>query len=150
MLVFAVATAPASAAEFSVTALGGYERLAASDSAKAVFESSGGAIYGGEIAVDLGGGVFAGAGVRTFSKTGERAFVADPAAPVFRLGFPLTIRVTPVYALGGYRFGDERRSLRPYIAGGLGVSFYKERSDVAGVVETTDSSKFSALAMLGL
>lgn len=141
---------PAQGQELSINLLGGYERVLASKSAQAVFETTGGLAYGGEATFGLGDGLFIGAGVRTFSKTGERAFVANATSPAFRLGFPLKVRVTPVYALGGYRFGDEGSLLRPYVAGGLGAAFYRERSEIAGEVETADATKFSALAMAGL
>lgn len=141
---------PAQAAEVRLNGLGGYERLTASDSAKAVFDSTGGVAFGGEITVDLGGGVFVGAGARTFSKEGERAFVADPSSEPFRLGHPLKLRVTPIYALGGYRFGRPESLFHPYISGGLGIALYRERSEIAGLVETLDTSKFTALGALGV
>ncbi len=139
----------ASAQTFSITALGGYERLAASKSAKAVFDGSGGSLYGGELTFDLGTNLYAGAGIRTFAKTGERAFVADANSEPFRLGLPLRLRVTPVYGLVGYRFGGERASLRGYVSGGAGIALYRESSEIAGVEERDELNKFCALGMLG-
>ncbi|HEX6737695.1 MAG TPA: hypothetical protein VF310_05480, partial [Vicinamibacteria bacterium] len=98
--------APAGAKEFAVSLEGGwFDMTGARQSAKAVFDSSGGATFGGTVRLSFGRGAwFAGAGTRYFSHDGERVFVADSSSEVFRLGHPLSARVWPVYALVGYRF----------------------------------------------
>jgi hypothetical protein len=131
LLALALPAAPASAGEFAAELLGGYFALSASQSADAVFGSAGGFTWGGAGRYSFKKGIFVTAGVRTFSKEGERVFVAGPTDPVAGLGFPLRVRITPVSLTAGYRF-RESKTVVPY--GGIGASLtsFSEESSVAG------------------
>jgi opacity protein-like surface antigen len=140
---------PAAAGSFGVEAQGGYHSLSASQSAKAVFDgSTGGATFGGALRYVLYKGFYIGAGARTFSKSGERVYVAAPGGPVAKLGFPLDVRITPIFGTLGYRF-REGRSLVPYLGVGAGVTKFRETSDVAGDVREESRSKSSFQALAG-
>ena len=141
----------AGAGEISLTLDGGYHDLTnSSNSAKAVFGgTSGGPTAGLAAQYGLGESFFVRAGARYFQREGERAFVAAPATPVFRLGHPLTVRIIPAYALIGFRF-LKGSSLRPYVGVGGGVTSYNEESDVAGEIFTSTAAKPSGQAVAGL
>ncbi len=127
----ALVAAPAAAGELAVEAHAGYFQMAAGNSASAVFGSSGGGTFGGAVRYTFWRGAFVTGGARTFSKDGERVFVTNPSSPVQKLGFPLSVRLTPIFLAVGYRLRDGKLVV-PYA--GLGGSFtsYKEESDVAG------------------
>lgn len=149
-LVLALPPAGAAAGSIGVEAQGGYHSLAASNSASAVFDgSSGGGTFGGAVRYVLGNGFYVSAGARTFSKDGERVFVAGPTAPVARLGFPLEVRITPIFGTVGYRFRDGRAFV-PYAGVGGGVTKFRETSDVAGDVRDDRRSKGSFHALAGV
>ena len=151
LLVLAFAGArDASAADISLALDGGYFAMSnARKSAKAVFGGSGGGLTGGaSLTFGLGRSLFVGVAGRYFQKTGERVFVADPDAEVFRLGHPLKIRTIPVYGLLGFRFSPDK-TLVPYVAGGAGITSYREESTVGGITETNSQSKFSGMVALG-
>src|SRR5262245_45894477 len=138
-----LAAAPARAGDVAISLEGGwYDMTGARDSAKAVFDSSGGATFGAGLRLGFGPRWFASVGTHYFSKDGQRAFVADPQSPAFRLGHPLNARVIPVFALGGYRFRADK-TLVPYVAAGLGFTSFRETSTVAELEETHSESKFS-------
>lgn len=147
-LAFILAAKTATAQGAYVTGAGGYERFSASKSAKAVFDTTGGITFGGEVGYVFEGGPYVAIAVRTLSKTGERAFVADANGAPFRLGFPLTLRVTPIYVSGGYRFTGAS-SIAPYVGGGVGIALYRERSDFVGEISTLNTSKLAVLALAG-
>lgn len=142
---------PAGAKEFAVSLEGGwYDMTGARNSAKAVFDSSGGPTFGGTLRLGFGRGAwFVAAGSHYFSREGERAFVASPGSPVFRLGHPLKARVVPVYALAGYRFRADKR-LVPYVAGGPGYTSFRESSVVAEIEEKNEKSTFSGHLAAGV
>jgi opacity protein-like surface antigen len=140
--------APAVAGSFGVEAQGGYHSLSASQSAKAVFGSTGGGTFGGALRYVYKGFYIAG-GARTFSKSGERVYVAAAGGPVAKLGFPLDVRITPIFGTLGYRF-REGRSLVPYLGVGGGVTQFSETSDVTGDVREESRSKSSFQACVGL
>ena len=131
LLALALSTGTASAGEFAAELMGGYFSMTASKSADAIFESSGGFTWGGAGRYSFKKGIFVSAGVRTFSKGGERVFVAGPAGPVARLGFPLSIRITPAYVTAGYRFRDGKLVV-PYAGIGGSLTSFSEESSVAG------------------
>ena len=141
----------AAAVDWAVGVEGGYSQMTnASKSAKAIFNGpSGGGTVGGFIRFGLGRSFFLEAHGRRFQRTGERVFVADAGGQVFRLGHPLTIRLIPVYGVIGYRFGQNSH-FAPYVTVGLGATSYNEKSDVAGLVETSSATKFSGHGALGL
>jgi outer membrane protein with beta-barrel domain len=143
VLVLVSAAARPARADWAVGAEGGYFGMNASKSAKAVFDgASGGGSYGGFLHFGLGPRFFVEAHGRYFSKTGQRVFVADKTSPAFPLGHPLTIRTIPVYGEVGYRYLTGSR-WSPYVAAGAGATSYREESDVVGLVETQNATKFS-------
>jgi hypothetical protein len=138
---FGLSAASGVAGELAAEAQVGYFSMAASKSADAIFDSSSGLTWGAAARYSFDKGIYVNVGVRTFSKDGERVFVAGPADPVARLGFPLSIRVTPWFATAGYRF-RQGELIVPY--GGLGASLtsYREESTVAGLVFDDSRTKF--------
>jgi hypothetical protein len=147
----ALAAAPRpSSADIAVALDGGYFFMTnARKSAEAVFGGSGGGFTGGaELTFGLNRSFFVGAGGRFFQKTGERVFVADADAPVFRLGHPLKIRTIPLYGLLGFRISPDATFV-PYVSGGAGVTLYDEESTVGGITESSSQSKFSGFVALG-
>ncbi len=131
LLVLALAAGPASAGEFAAELGAGYFSMSASKSADAVFDSSDGLAWGGAARYSFKGGIFVSAGARTFSKEGERVFVAGPTDTVARLGFPLSIRITPIFVTAGYRF-REGKMVVPYAGIGGSLTSFTEESSVAG------------------
>lgn len=152
VLAVAAGTASASAQQgsFRLGVEGGYYHWTnAANSAEAVFDgSAGGPVFGGSAEYGFSDTLFARAGVRYFTRTGERAFVAEPGTPVFRLGHDLEVQLVPVYALAGYRFG-RGSSLQPYIGLGGGVISYKEESDIAGEIRSVSKTGGMGLAVGG-
>jgi len=137
------------AADWSVAFEAGYfDMTGASKSANAVFGSSGGFTWGGEVGVSLGEHFFVAAGARYFNKSGERVFVADASGEAFPLGHPLEMKLVPVFVSVGYRFGDGR--LRPYVGAGGGFTSYKEESTVAGISESLSETKASGHVLAGV
>ncbi len=127
----ALAATPVGAGELAVEAHAGYFQMAATNSASAVFGSSGGGTFGGAVRYTFWRGAFVTAGARTFSKDGERVFVANATSPVQKLGFPLRVRLTPAFLAVGYRLRDGKLIV-PYAGVGGSLTSYKEESDVAG------------------
>jgi hypothetical protein len=114
--------------------------MTASNSAKAAFGSSGAFTWGGAGRYVFDKGFYVAAGVRTFSRDGERVFVAAPARPVAGLGFPLSIQVTPIFVTGGYRF-RQGKMIVPYAGAGGSITSYTEESSVAGISYDESASK---------
>jgi hypothetical protein len=145
-----IAPATARAQGLGVFGTGGYFSMAATDSAKAVFDSSGGPTFGGGISYGIGKHFYVEAAVRQFSKEGERVFVASAGSPVFKLGFPLKMRLIPFYGTVGYRFPLGKSAFVPYVGLGGGSTSYREESTVAGLTNTATSSKGSFHGLIGL
>jgi hypothetical protein len=135
-----LSAAPATAGELAAELQGGYFTMTAVDSADAVFDSSGGLTWGGAGRYSFDLGVYVTAGVRTFSKEGERVFVSGPGRPVARLGFPLSMRITPVFATVGYRFRDGNMIV-PYAGLGGSLNLFREESEVAELVYEESKTK---------
>jgi opacity protein-like surface antigen len=142
---------PAAAIDWGIGIEGGYSEMTnAQKSAKAIFDGSkGGGTFGGFLRVGLGQSFFLEAHGRRWERTGERVFVAENNGEVFRLGHPLTIRLTPIYGAIGYRFLSNSH-FAPYVTVGVGATAYKETSDVAGLIETQSTTKVSGHGALGL
>ena len=138
-------------AGFAVDAHVGYSDLTrVKRSAEAVFDgSSGGVVYGGGLRYILRKHFYVGAWARSFSKDGERVFIADATSPVFPLGHPLEIRIVPIQATVGYRLSGVR-GIAPYVGAGGGVTRYHEESVVAGETESTDQTKTSWHLLAGV
>ena len=147
MLLTALAAAPrpADTGELAFEAHAGYLGMAASNSASAVFDSTGAPTFGGAARLTFWRGAFVSIGGRTYSKEGERVFVLTPSSPVQKLGFPLSMRTTPLFVSGGYRL---RRGalVVPYVSAGLAIARYSESSEVTG--ETFDEV-FTKTGFLG-
>jgi hypothetical protein len=150
--------APAAAAQqesggLMLSASGGYFGINSSDTARAVFDKPGGSTYGGELGYVLGEHLYFTLGARSFNRTGQRVFVAEPGGEVFKLGFPLELRMVPAQATVGWRLGRKRLfgiPLTPYLGIGGGVTSYREESTVAGEVRKYSVSKPSGHGLLGL
>ena len=140
---------PSSAGELAVEAHAGYFQMAAENSASALFGSRGGPTFGGAVRYTFWRGAFASAGARTFSKEGERVFVSTPNSPEQKLGFPLSMRITPILLTLGYRFRDGSLIV-PYVGAGASITSYEERSDVAGESFDEDRSKTGFLGVAGV
>jgi hypothetical protein len=142
--------APARAQGFALNGEAGYYSLSsASKSANAVFGSAGGATYGGTLTYAFESGFYLEGGARYFSKTGQRVFLASPSGTVFPLGFPLKIRLLPVFLNIGYRFGG-RGVVVPYVAVGGSLTSFHEESTVAGFTDSQDSTKGGGQVLAGL
>jgi opacity protein-like surface antigen len=133
---------------------GGYFHWNPTESATAVLGSASGFMFGGEVRFAFKNGIYAAAGGRHFSKDGQRVFVAAPGSPVFPLGFPLQVSLTPFDFVAGYRFGGHRwksgARLVPYLGVGLEVASYNESSVVAGETEQSSQTKAGAEFLGGL
>src|SRR5258708_28915907 len=120
--------------------VGYFSRSRASKSANAVFGSAGGATYGGSLSYGFDSGFYLEGGARYFSKTGQRVFVASPSGPVFPLGFPLKMRLVPIFLNIGYRFGG-RGAIVPYLSGGGSVPSFPEEPPVARQLFSSEPTK---------
>ncbi len=145
----AFVAAPAAAGELAIEAQAGYFQMAAENSASAVFDSRGGGTFGGAARYTFWRGAFVSAGARTFSKEGERVFVATPNSPVQKLGFPLKLRLTPMFLAVGYRLRDGKLVV-PYAGLGGSLMSYKEESEVAGESFDEDGAKAGFLGFVGV
>jgi opacity protein-like surface antigen len=138
------------AQEFSIDIEAGYaDMTSASSSAKAVFGSSGAAVFGAGIGYALESGVFFRGGLRRSKREGERVFAVDETSTVFALGHPLEVTLTPIFGTLGYRFVSDG-AMTPYLGLGAGVTRYKETSTVAGITESLDESAFSYRGLGGI
>jgi opacity protein-like surface antigen len=123
---------------------GAYEWFSASDSFKAILDTSGGLFYGGGAQVYFGP-VYVDVGVSRFEKTGERVFVFE--GDVFKLGIPDRITITPIVVTAGYRFPTRDRTV-PYVGGGIGSVKFEETSDFAEDDENV-SERFTSYHVVG-
>jgi hypothetical protein len=146
-----LALAPSStrAGELAIEVHAGYFEMAAENSASALFDSRGGGTFGGALRYTFWRGAFVSAGARTFSREGERVFVAATNSPVQKLGFPLEVTVTPVFLTVGYRLRDGKLIV-PYAGIGGSLSSYKEESEVAGEAFDEDRSKAGFHGLAGV
>ena len=136
---------PAAAGELAVEAQAGYLDMSAQHSAKALFGSSGAATFGGAVRYTLWKGVFVSGGVRTFSKDGERVYLNSPGGLIQKLGFPVSVKLTPILLSAGYRYVHWKWAT-PYASVGAAITSYSEKSDVAG--QSFDDS-FSKTGFVG-
>jgi hypothetical protein len=149
VLALAVCAPAASAGEAFFTIDGGwYDMTNASESARAIFDASGGPVLGFSGEYGLNESFFIRAGARWFQREGERVFVESPGGEVFRLGHPVKVRIIPAYGMVAYRFLVGAK-LRPYIGLGGGVASYHEESDVAGEILESSATKPMGLGVVG-
>jgi hypothetical protein len=137
------------AGELAVEAQVGYFDMAAKDSGRALFGSSGGATFGGAVRYSVWRGAFVSAGLRSFSKDGERVFLLSPGGAIQKLGFPVTVELQPVLLMAGYRLRDGQLIV-PYAALGAAITSYKETSVVAGQSFDSDGSNTGFVAAAGV
>lgn len=143
------AALPSAAGELAVEGQVGYFDMAAKSSAKALFGSSGGVSFGGALRYTVWRGAFVSAGLRTFSKDGERVFLLSPGGAVQSLGFPVSVELRPVLLMAGYRFRNGQL-LVPYAAIGAAITSYSETSTVAGESFDSDGSKTGFVGAAGV
>lgn len=144
-----LAVARAAAGELALEGHAGYFQMAASSTGSALFGSDNGATYGGAARYTFWRGAFVSAGARTFSKDGERVFVSAPGAPVQKLGFPLSMKTTPIFLTAGYRFRNGHMIV-PYLSAGAAFTKYSETSSVAGESFDESVSKTGFTGAVGL
>jgi opacity protein-like surface antigen len=140
---------PPTAARASRVGVRGYAELSyewfnASDSFKAIFDSSGGGLVGGGGQVHIGP-FYVDVGWSRFEKTGERVFVFE--GDVFRLGIPNRITLSPFVVTAGYRLPMRDRMV-PYVGGGVGSVLFEETSDFADADERV-SERFTSYHVVG-
>ena len=145
----ALAALPSAAGELALEVHAGYFQMAAGNSASALFDSSGGGTFGGAGRFTFWRSAYVSAGARAFSKDGERVFVATPNSVVQKLGFPLSVRITPAFLTVGYRFRDGKRIV-PYAGIGGLLAFYKEESEVTGERFDAEGTKTGFAGTAGL
>jgi hypothetical protein len=117
----------------------GARTFTASQSFEAVLGSKSGVIFGAGADVLVGRNLFVSFGVTRFQKDGERVVVAGGEA--FPVGIDTTISVVPIEVSGGWRFADPRRTVIPYLGGGVSWHRYKETSDFATADEDVQFTK---------
>jgi hypothetical protein len=107
----------------------GGRTFTASQSFEAVLGSKSGVIFGAGAEVLVGRNLFVSFGVSRFQKDGERVVVANGEA--FPIGIDTTVSVVPIEVSAGWRFTDPRRTVIPYLGGGVSWHKYKETSEFA-------------------
>jgi opacity protein-like surface antigen len=125
---------------------GSYQWFTASDSFKAILDTSGGFFYGGGAQAYFGP-VYVDVGISNFEKTGQRAFVFE--GEVFRLGVRDLVLMTPLVVTAGYRF-REQNGMVAYLGGGVGSLKFEEVSDGADPNEDVNERFTSYHAVGGL
>ena len=124
----------------------GGTRFAAAQSFDAVLGTHSGIEFGGGVEGVFPSGVFVNLRASRFQKDGGRVFVLNDQ--VFDLGIPTTVRVIPVQVTGGYRFKVGRRTVVPYLGGGVGWFRYSETAEFAEAGEDV-SETFTGYHFLG-
>ena len=117
----------------------GARTFAASQSFDAVLGTHSGPIFGAGAEVLIGRKLFASFAVTRFQKDGERVVVANGQA--FQNGIATTVKIVPIEISGGWRFTAPRRTVIPYLGGGIAWHKYKETSEFAASGEDVDFTK---------
>jgi opacity protein-like surface antigen len=129
----------AHAASWLVRAEGGLRTTSNSpDTSEAIFGDSKGFAFGGGVAWEMNDRFRFGLDYRAGSRSGERAFAVDASAEAFRLGHPLDLDLKTVTLQADVRLS--RSAFEPYAGVGIGSTRWKERSDIAGLIETAEGS----------
>ena len=122
-----------------VSGLAGFQSFTATDSFKAVLDTSSGPVFGGGAGLLFGRSLFVDVMVTRFSADGTRVFVTD-GGEIFDLGIDTRVTVTPIDVSVGWRFagtprlgptGRPRFRAVPFAGGGFGVQQYEETSEFA-------------------
>jgi opacity protein-like surface antigen len=117
----------------------GARTFTASQSFDAVLGSHAGPLFGAGAEAVFGRTLFVSFGVSKFQKDGERVVVAGGEA--FPNGIETTISIVPIEISAGWRFDDGRRTVIPYLGGGLSWHKYKETSEFATADEDVQFTK---------
>jgi opacity protein-like surface antigen len=116
----------------------GQERFTARQTFETIFGESVQPIRGGGADVVIARNFFAELTLYPFEKTGERVYRFGNET--FKLGIPLTAKITPLEITGGYRLTEFRRVI-PYGGVGFGTYRYEESSDFDATGEGLEVSK---------
>lgn len=144
-----VGPTPARAGEVAVVLEAGLHTMSNSaDTEKAIFGSRFGVGAGLGLSYDRGSRWRFAVDGRRIRREGERAFAADRTSPAFSLGHPLTFTMMEGVASATYRFAA-LGGVSPYLAVGGGVASWKERSDIAGLIETASGASALFEARVG-
>ena len=117
----------------------GARTFTASKSFEAVLGTRSGVLFGGGAEVLVGRNLFVSVGVSRFQKDGERVAVANGQA--FPIGIDTTISIVPIEVSAGWRFANPRRTVIPYLGGGISWHRYKETSEFATTDEDAQFTK---------
>jgi len=117
----------------------GARTFTASKSVEAVLGSSSGGMFGAGGEVLFGRNLFVSIGVSRFQRDGERVVVFEDEA--FPLGIETTVKVVPIELSAGWRFTNPRRSVIPYVGGGVGWHKYQETSEFSDAGEDSEFTK---------
>jgi opacity protein-like surface antigen len=143
----AVPPPPPPAFSVRLFADGGLNTFAAGRSFNAVFGKDSGPVYGGGGEVVLRGRWFVRVDLWRFHDEGERAVRLENQT--FRLGIPLTVTIMPVEVGAGLRLPlGRRRTLIPYVGGGVSSHSYKETSSFSTGEEDVNE-RFTGYQILG-
>jgi hypothetical protein len=138
--------------------LAGFQSFTASESFKAVLDTSSGPVFGGGGGVLFGRNLFVDVSVSRFSATGTRVFITS-GGEVIDLGIDTDVTVTPIDVSIGWRFaGTPRLDARgrprfravPFVGGGFGVQQYEEVSEFAEPGDDVSESKGSYHVLGGI
>lgn len=141
---------PASAGSFGAVVDVGWRSMSNSpDTEWAIFQKRGSIVGGLGVTYDFGSKWRFGVEGRQISRDGERAFAADASSVAYRLGHPLSFKMTQALATASFRFG-KLGPVSPYVTFGAGLASWKESSDIAGLTEKADGSSGLFEARLGI
>jgi hypothetical protein len=124
----------------------GMHWFAAADTFEAVLGSSSGAMFGGGVEALWNRRLSISFDVSRFQATGERVFVFNDE--VFPLGIETEVDIVPLAVNVAYRFERPRRTLTPFVGGGVNWHRYTETSDFAAAGEDV-SATYTGLHALG-
>jgi len=117
----------------------GGRTFTASKSFEAVLGSNSGPIFGAGAELLFGRNLFVSFGVSRFQRDGERVVVFEDEA--FPVGIATTVSIVPIELSAGWRFANPRRTVTPYLGGGIGWHKYRETSEFADAGEDVDFTK---------
>jgi hypothetical protein len=117
----------------------GARTFTASQSFDAVLGTHAGPLFGAGAQVVIGRNLFVSFDVTRFRKDGERVVVGGGEA--FPNGIDTTISIVPIEVSAGWRFTDGRRTVIPYLGGGLSWHKYKETSEFAAADDDVQFTK---------
>lgn len=138
--------------------LAGFQSFTASESFKAVLDTSSGPVFGGGGGLLFGRNLFVDVSVSRFAASGSRVFITS-GGEVIDLGIDTDVTVTPIDVSIGWRFaGTPRLDARgrprfravPFVGGGFGMQQYEEVSEFAEPGDDVSESKGSYHVLGGI